>query len=78
VLCSARALESTAYLVAAAQPGPRYCGSTRILDPYGAVLAQALDTGEQLVVAELSGAVLAEARHVLPVLRARRLGIEAP
>ncbi len=41
VLCAARAIESTAYVVAAAQPSPRFCGTSVIIDPRGALLDEA-------------------------------------
>lgn len=78
VLTKARANESTAYLVAAAQPAPRYCGHSRIVDPRGSLLVETDATSEAIVVAQLSDETLAEVRTELPLLRARRLGIEAP
>ena len=40
-LVRARAIENTVYVVAAAQPGPRYAGHSLVVDPLGDVLAEA-------------------------------------
>jgi len=71
-LARARAIENTAYVVAAAQPGPRYSGHSMVVDPLGDVLAEA---GEEptLVRAELDVGVLVEARRTNPSLANRRL-----
>ena len=72
ILTSARAIESTCYLVAAAQPSPRFCGTSRILDLYGAPLAQAGEDGEAIVTAELDLEALAKIRVAMPVLSSLR------
>ncbi len=77
-LCAARANESTSFLVAAAQPAPRYCGNSMILDPRGMTMVRADAAGETVVLSDLSDEMLAEVRAQLPLLEARRLGIEAP
>jgi deaminated glutathione amidase len=75
-LLAARAIENTAYVLAAAQPGPTYTGHSVILDPFGAVLGALgeADGADEpaFLVAELSAAALAEARAALPVLAQRR------
>ncbi len=71
-LLSARAIENTCYVVAAAQSPPTYCGGSSILDPMGTVLA-GLGEGDGLAVAELRRERLAEVRAKLPVLDHRRL-----
>jgi len=75
-LLTARAIENTVYVVAAAQPAPRYCGHSLVVDPFGEVLAEtgSGDGGEPAVVrAELHREVLAEARRVNPSLANRRM-----
>jgi predicted amidohydrolase len=71
-LSTARAIESTAYLVAAAQPGPTFCGTSRIVDPGGEVLAEAEAEGTSIQVAEIEPERIAEVRSSMPVLGARR------
>nr|WP_139980561.1 carbon-nitrogen hydrolase family protein [Nocardioides litoris] len=71
-LARARAIENTVYVVAAAQPGPRYCGHSTVVDPLGDVLVEAGD-GPEVVRAELRREVLDEARRTNPSLRNRRL-----
>jgi len=75
-LLIARAIENTAYVVAAAQSAPRYCGHSLVVDPFGEVVAEAGagDGGEpEAVRAELSREVLDEARRVNPSLANRRM-----
>jgi predicted amidohydrolase len=71
-LARARAIENTAFVAAAAQPGPRYTGHSLVVDPLGDVLAEAGD-GPELVTAELDRSVLDEARRTNPSLANRRL-----
>ena len=70
-LLRARAIENTAYVVAAAQPAPRYTGHSMVVDPLGDVLAEAGD-GDQLVRATLEPEVLRRARETNPSLANRR------
>lgn len=70
-LSRARAIENTAYLVAAAQPPPDYCGHSVVLDPMGITLAE-LGQGQGIALAELSPKRVREVREVLPVLEQRR------
>lgn len=76
-LLRARAIESTCYVVACSPARPDdesaypAWGHSRIVDPYGEVLSGA-GREEEVVVAELDGARLAEVRRALPVLRQRR------
>jgi deaminated glutathione amidase len=71
-LARARAIENTVFVVAAAQPGPRYSGHSLVVDPLGDVLAEA---GEDAAVlrATLDRSVLEEARRTNPSLANRRL-----
>jgi predicted amidohydrolase len=77
VLVRARAIESQAYVIAAAQWGkhPRKrqtYGKSCIVDPWGEVIAQATE-GEGVVTALLDPAYLAQVRASLPALSHRRL-----
>ena len=76
-LLAARAIENTAYVVAAAQPTPTYSGCSTIVDPLGVVLAElGPDDGRgptAIVTGELTGVRVDEARQALPVLVHRRL-----
>ena len=47
-LLRARAIENTVYVVAAAQPAPRYTGHSMVVDPLGDVLAEAGDGDEMI------------------------------
>ncbi|MDN5746727.1 MAG: hydrolase, partial [Nocardioidaceae bacterium] len=75
-LLTARAIENTTYVVAAGQPAPRYCGHSLVIDPLGEIVAEA-GSGEgerpETLRAELSRAVLEEARRVNPSLANRRM-----
>jgi predicted amidohydrolase len=70
-MCRARAIENTSYLAAAAQPPPRYCGHSLVLDPMGIELT-ALADGDGVAMAEISTARLRSVRDSLPVLTQRR------
>lgn len=77
VLLRARAIESQAYVVAAAQwgrhPGGRLTyGKSCIVDPWGEVIAQASE-GEGVIVAPIDRGYLQRVRASLPSLRHRRL-----
>jgi predicted amidohydrolase len=71
-LVRARAIENTAYVVAAAQPAPRYTGHSMVVDPLGDVLEEAGD-GDEVITAELERGVLEEARRTNPSLANRRM-----
>ena len=71
-LARARAIENTVFVVAAAQPGPRYSGHSLVVDPMGDVLAEAGE-GAEVVRATLDRSVLEEARRTNPSLANRRL-----
>ena len=71
-LVRARAIENTVYVAACAQPAPRYCGHSMVVDPLGDVLAEAGERAE-VVRAEVSRERVEEARRTNPSLANRRL-----
>jgi predicted amidohydrolase len=75
-MCRARAIENTSYLLAAAQPPPKYCGRSLVLDPMGVCLAGLGET-EGLATAEISAERVRAVRAALPVLAQRRYEVRA-
>lgn len=75
VLVAARAIESTAYVVAAGKPAPECVGTSMVVDPAGRVLTRLGRRGEGTATAEVSAARVAEVRSTLPVLEHRRFGV---
>jgi len=73
-LVTARAIESTAYVVTASQSPPRYAGRSQLIDPMGVTLA-GVATTEGLAVAELSAERVAEVRALVPSLQHRRYDV---
>jgi predicted amidohydrolase len=73
-LLRARAIENTAYVLAAAQTGPSYCGRSQAVDPSGVVVAGAGD-GEAVVRARLDADRVAAVRTHNPALSHRRIPI---
>lgn len=76
-LTRARAIESQAFVIAAAQCGSPYAGRftyghARVIDPWGHVLAERPD-GIGLAIADLNFEVLYKTRHELPSLQHQRL-----
>jgi predicted amidohydrolase len=74
-LVRARAIESTAYVVAAAKPAPECAGRSMIVDPAGVVLARLGEDEEGIVAADLALERVEEVRAVLPVLENRRFAV---
>jgi len=72
-LLRARAIENTAYVVAAGQCGSRYVGASMVVDPMGVVLAGS-GPDEGVTSAVLDRSVVDEARRRNPSLANRRLG----
>ena len=70
-LVRARAIENTTYVVAAAQPAPRYSGHSLVVDPLGDVVVEGGD-GPEVLTAALERDVLARARRTNPSLANRR------
>jgi len=71
-LLRARAIENVCWVVAAAQPGPRYCGHSMIVSPTGDVVVEAGD-GDEVLGATLDLAAVTDARAVNPSLTNRRM-----
>ena len=70
-LLTARALDTTCYVVGAGECGNKNIGQSRIVDPQGVTIAAAADS-PQLIFAEVTHARLEQTREALPVLRNRR------
>ncbi|NDJ58486.1 deaminated glutathione amidase [Enterobacteriaceae bacterium 4M9] len=70
-LLAARALDTTCWIAAAGECGNKNIGHSRVVDPFGITVAGAAET-PALIVAEASGARVAEVRAQLPVLKNRR------
>lgn len=73
-LVRARAIENTAYVVAADQAPPTAVGRSMIVDPSGVVLAS-LGATTDVVVAPISGDEIARVRAVNPALELRRFAV---
>ena len=71
-LLRARAIENVAWVVAAAQPGPRYCGHSAVIAPTGDVVVEAGE-GEELLTAEIDLDSVRVARERNPALTLRRM-----
>ena len=80
VLTRARAIENQYFMLAvnrvgteqiASQGGTSYCGSSAVIDPWGASLAEA-EEQECLLTASIDTSLCAKARNQIPVLHDRR------
>lgn len=71
-LLRARAIENVCWVVAAAQPGPRYSGHSMVVSPMGEVVAEAGD-GEEILSVTLDLGAVRDARAVNPSLANRRM-----
>lgn len=75
-LLAARAIENQTYVVACNRIGTdgptNFCGSSRIIDPYGVVVASGAEDRSELIVGEVKKDVLQWARERMPVLKHRR------
>ena len=76
-LVTARAVENVAYVAAVGQPGPTYSGHSLLVDPRGDVVLSAGD-GEEVLVGEVSRALVVEARTENPSLLNRRDDVRLP
>ncbi len=70
-LLAARAIENTAYVVAADHPAPIGVGRSAVIDPQGITIA-ALGPEEGIAVARLTGETIERVRRVNPALQLRR------
>ena len=73
-LLAARAIESTAWVAAAAQNGQTYCGRSALVDPMGVVVA-ALGEQDGVVAGEVDPTRTAEVRRRNPALQHRRFRV---
>jgi predicted amidohydrolase len=72
-LLRARAVENTAYVVGVGKAGPRYCGSSLLVDPMGLPVVGPLPEHQDGAAAgDVSPARVAEVRQVNPSLANRR------
>jgi Predicted amidohydrolase len=70
-LLTARALDTTCYVVAAGECGNKNIGQSRVVDPLGVTIAAAAEA-PVLLLTEIISERIALARQQLPVLRNRR------
>ena len=78
VLLRSRAIENGAFVIAAAQSGKHQdgretFGHSMIIDPWGAILAEATSGEPEVITAEIDTAKVAEARKKIPNLRNARM-----
>ena len=75
-LLSARAIENQTYVVAANRVGTdgptTFCGSSRIIDPYGVIVASAAEDRDELIIGEIKPDTIQWVRDRMPVLEHRR------
>src|SRR5690606_29013793 len=74
-LLAARAIESTAYVIAADHPAPIGVGFSQVIDPQGVVVA-GVSAGEGVALASLDPDLITRTRETNPVLRLRRYRVE--
>lgn len=75
-LLSARALDTTCYVVASGECGKRNIGQSKIIDPFGVTLAGAAEQ-PTMIMAEIDRHRIEAVRELLPVLSNRRFAIPA-
>lgn len=71
LLVCTRALDTTCYVLAAGECGPRNIGQSMVADPLGVAVARAAET-PALLLADIDPARIAQARQALPVLQHNR------
>ena len=71
-LLTARAIEDTVTVAAAAQGGDRYTGHSLVVDAWGSIVCEAGD-GDDVIQADVDPADIAQARDVNPSLSNRRI-----
>ena len=67
----ARALENTCFVAGVSECGPVNIGSSKLVDPFGVVVAQC-GTTDELLFADIDSARVEKCRKALPVLENRR------
>jgi omega-amidase len=76
ILALARAVENQSYFIIAnrvgTDDGVTFCGSSLIIDPFGAILAAASPDREELIEAEISEQLIADVRTRVTVFAHRR------
>jgi predicted amidohydrolase len=76
VLATARAIENQSYVIIAnrvgTDEGVTFCGSSVIVDPYGAILTAASADREELIQADVSEEIIKSVRDRMPVFEHRR------
>src|SRR5256886_3330243 len=76
ILALARAVENQSYFVISnrfgSDDGVTFCGSSVIVDPSGTILASASPDRDELIQADISERVIADARNRVPVFAHRR------
>ncbi|GAB4339015.1 MAG: carbon-nitrogen family hydrolase [Calditrichia bacterium] len=79
-LISARAIENQLYLVSANRCGRDgkafFCGSSRIVDPYGIVVTSASEIEEDLLVGEIRREKILKTRKRMPVFKHRHPDVD--
>ncbi|MBS1204292.1 MAG: hydrolase [Proteobacteria bacterium] len=70
-LLSARALDTTCYVVAAGECGNKNIGQSRVIDPQGVTIAAATEA-PQLIYADVTADRVTQTREKLPILQNRR------
>ena len=73
-LLTARALDTTCYVVASGECGNKNIGQSRVIDPLGVTIAAAAET-PALIFATLERQRLVKVREMLPVLKNRRFAM---
>jgi predicted amidohydrolase len=75
-LTTARAIENVCYVVGSVQNPPLYTGGSRIVDPWGRIIAEIEPGEEGLAVSELSADEVKRCRQKMPSLANRRWKVE--
>ena len=74
-LISARAIENQVYFIGANRVGidaaVTYCGSSRIVDPYGVIVSSASENDETLITGDILESTIKKVRKSMPVFKHR-------
>ena len=78
-LIAARAIENQVFVAAANHAGKNstvtFCGSSRILDPFGVVIASASEEREAMIMGNIEKSEVDHIRKAMPVLKHRRMDL---